>query len=352
VPAEKSARRPAGSETSQAGGTKFGRSGRPADRIVGRMSNGSLPVVATDAQFATVRRDEARLRPGVLALCRRLGHGDVEVTRFPDGSLPVYAVGDRYVLKLYPPTCREHWEVEDRVLRTIDGRLPVPTPRVEESGQFGDWRYVMMTRLRGEPLTEVWPRTGQRDRDRLAEQLGTALAALHTIRVPALGPPDWRRFLAGQRDGCVERQRARGLDPRWAAQIPDFLDSVPLPPSPPVLLHTEVMREHLLAVPGPDGGWSLSGLYDFEPAMAGDGEYEFVSVGLFVSRGDARFLRRLLTAYGYGDDRLGATLQRRLLAYTLLHRYSDLSWYLEEMPEPPVPTLDALAARWWSLEAP
>ncbi|GAA4636035.1 aminoglycoside 3'-phosphotransferase/choline kinase family protein [Actinoallomurus vinaceus] len=313
------------------------------------MLSDSLPVVGTEAQFAAVRRDEGRLRPGVLALCRRLGRRDVEVTRFPDGSLPVYAVGDRYVLKLYPPIDQERWKTEDRVLRTIDGRLPVPTPRVEESGEFGDWRYVLMTRLRGEPLTEVWPRTSERDRDRLAEQLGTALAALHEIRVPALGPPDWRRFLADQRDDCVERQRARGLDPRWVAQIPGFLDSVALPPSSPVLLHTEVMREHLLVVPGPDGGWSLSGLYDFEPAMMGDREYEFVSVGLFVSRGDARFLRRLLTAYGYGD-RLDAALQRRLLAYTLLHRYSDLSWYLEELPDPPVPTLDALAARWWSLD--
>ncbi len=84
--------------------------------------------------------------------------------------------------------------------------------------------------------------------------------------------------------------------------------------------------------------------------MVGDREYEFAAVGVFVSRGDARFLRRLLTAYGYRDDRLNNRLQRRLLAYTLLHRCSDLAWYLEEMPTPPALTLDALAARWWSLE--
>lgn len=315
------------------------------------MLKGSLPVARTEAEFAAVCRDEARLRPGVLALCRRLGHGGADVTRFPGGSLPVYAVGDRFVLKLYPPTTRKNWQVEDRVLRAVDGRLPVPTPRVEAAGDFGDWSYVLMTRLRGEPLTEVWPRTNERDRDGLAEQLGRALAALHRITVPALGPPDWHRFVADQRAGCVARQRSRGLAPLWAAQIPEFLDSVPLPPSPPVLLHTEVMREHLLVTRGPIG-WSLSGLYDFEPAMMGDRDYEFASVGVFVARGDARFLRRLLTAYGHPDDRLGPALQRRLLAYTLLHRYSDLTWYLEEMPAPPEPTLDALAARWWALDMP
>lgn len=111
------------------------------------------------------------------------------------------------------------------------------------------------------------------------------------------------------------------------------------------------MREHLLAVRR-SGGWTLSGLYDFEPAMMGEPEYEFASVGVFVACGDARFLRRILTAYGHPGDRLDAASQRRLLAYTLLHRYSDLSWYLQRMPTPPELTLDALAARWWSLDAP
>jgi hypothetical protein len=63
--------------------------------------------------------------------------------------------------------------------------------------------------------------------------------------------------------------------------------SLDLPPRR-VLLHTEIMREHLLVTPHADG-WSLSGLFDFEPAMRGAREYEFASVGLFVSRGDAAF---------------------------------------------------------------
>ena len=310
------------------------------------MPHDALPAADTEERFLAVRREEGLLRPGVLALCRRLGHEKAEVTRFSGGTLPVYAVGDRLVLKLYPPVHRERRITEERVLRAVDGRLGVPTPRVEAAGENDGWGFVLMTRLAGEPLTEVWPHLAVRDRDRLADRLGAALAALHEIPVRGLGPPDWAVFLAGQRERCAGRQRGLGLDEQWAAQIPEFLDSVPLPAERPVLLHTEVMREHLLAVPGPDG-WSLSGLYDFEPAMAGAPEYEFASVGLFLSRGDARFLRRLLTAYGYPAGRLGADLPRRLLAYTLLHRYSDLAWYLGELPAPPAPTLDALAACWW-----
>jgi hypothetical protein len=77
--------------------------------------------------------------------------------------------------------------------------------------------------------------------------------------------------------------------------------------------------------PNPDG-WSLSGLFDFEPAMRGARECEFasVSVGLFVARREAGFPRRLLLAYGYRPHQLYDELPRRLLASALLLRYSDL----------------------------
>ncbi len=44
------------------------------------------------------------------------------------------------------------------------------------------------------------------------------------------------------------------------------------------LLHTEVMRQHLLTAEGPQRGMGLSGLIDFEPAMRGEREYEFAGV--------------------------------------------------------------------------
>ena len=82
----------------------------------------------------------------------------------------------------------------------------------------------------------------------------------------------------------------------WLSQIEGFLDSVPLAPGPErVLLHTEVIREHLLVAPGT---WTLSGLLDFETAMTGNRAYEFVAVALFVARGDPRLLGRILAAYG------------------------------------------------------
>lgn len=308
-----------------------------------------LPPASTVAEFTAIRRDEAALRPGVDAILAS-HHMSGSVTRFSDGSLPVYAIGASHVLKLYPPVFAPERETEASVLSAVAGKLPIPTPRVEGIGEHSGWSYVLMSRLHGESLSTAWPRLTADDRERLLADLGRALAALHALREPALdtiGPPDWAAFVAEQRATAVERQRAKGLEETWLAQLPAFLESVPLEAADPsVLLHTEVMREHLL-VREVEGRWELSGLFDFEPAMRGAAEYELASVGVFVSSGDPQLLRTLLRAYGYRDDQLDEAFARRLLAYAIVHRYSNLRWYLERLPPLDAPTLDALARQGW-----
>ena len=65
-----------------------------------------------------------------------------------------------------------------------------------------------------------------------------------------------------------------------------------------------------------------------------------------MAEGDARFLAQTLASYGYQPDQLGPDLRRRLLALGILHRYGNLSWSMQRLPEPACPTLDALADRW------
>jgi hygromycin-B 7''-O-kinase len=316
-----------------------------------------LPPASTPEEFHPVRRDDRRLLPGVQVICARHGLAGQGVVRFAGGSLPVYAVGSARVLKLYPPCYRSDFETESDALALLAGRLPIPTPRVEAIGALDDWTYVLMERLHGRSLADAWPEIPPDQREPLADALGECLAALHAVdagetRVPR---PDWAGFVRQQRARCLEQQRARGLGPEWLAQIPAFLeaqdavDAALLGPGRGALLHTEVMREHLLVAPGPRG-LALSGLFDFEPAMIGAREYEFASVGIFVSCGDRALLRRLLRAYGYRSDELDLGLQRRFMAHALLHRFSNLRWYLERVPPHAGDrTLDDLAARWWAV---
>jgi hygromycin-B 7''-O-kinase len=310
-----------------------------------------LPPASTEEAFTAIGRDERALRPGAERLCRLLGVNADDLTRFPAGSRPVYTAGE-LVLKLFPPvTTWPDYRIEAQVLAAVAGQLPAPTPQVHASGEHDGWGYVLMSRLPGVPLDIAWGRVSAQDRDRLAAQLGETIAALHQMPLPVIKdwwPADWPSFVSRQRAQCIREQRELGLPAVWADQIPEFLAAVALPAGPPVLLHTEVMREHLLVSEGPGGAWRLTGLIDFEPAMRGEREYEFVGVGVFVAECDARFLTGTLTSYGYDRDQLGADLRRRLLAWGILHRYSNLRWWMQRLPEPSRSTLDALADRWFA----
>jgi hygromycin-B 7''-O-kinase len=236
------------------------------------------------------------------------------------------------------------------VLERLAGALPVPTPVVAARGAVGGGGDLVMSRLGGRPLDALWPSLTAADRIDLAEQAGRLLAALHALDplgVAALRP-EWPRFVREQEDRCVERQRKLGAAEPWLDQIPRFLETAALPlDAAPALLHTEIMRAHLLAERGA-ARWSLSGLLDFEPAMIGAPEYEFASVGLYLTRCDAPALAALLRR---ARD-FGRPPPRRFRAPARPPRTPPRRRYPPQDPPPPgVETLDALAAAWWALPA-
>ncbi len=311
-----------------------------------------FPQATDDASWSALCKDDQALASGVSALCARQGLTAATVRRYDSGSLPVYAIGSQHVLKLFPPPQAEHAAIETRTLQAVESRLSIATPRLIAADSLDDWHGLLMSQLPGRLVVGAWPKLTRRERDRLATLLGECLADLHALDTSPLSDftPRWDAFLPAQRASAVERQRTRGLDACWLERMPDFLARwTPSLQPRRALLHTEVMREHLM-VDRNDSGWSASGLFDFEPAMLGAPEYEFASVGLFVACGDARTLRRILLAYGYRAEQLDAALQCRLMAYAMLHRYSNLRWYLERLPAQGATCFEDLAARWWPLD--
>lgn len=276
---------------------------------------------------------------------RSLGAG---VERFASGSVPVFAVGNEHVVKLFPSAQRPYFNTEKEALRRIEGRLPIPTPRLVDAGERGEWLYLVMTRLFGSSLAKAWPAVEPRDRLLLMREAGEALAALHATPTDDFTSlaRDWPRFIDAQRASCRDRQIAARLGAPWADAIDGFLARwTPADDGARVLLHTEVMREHLLA-DRRDGAWRLSGIVDFEDVLLGAAEYELACTGIFLTCAEPGLLRALLDSYGaQADDEF----PQRIMAYALLHRYSALRWYLERLPVPDeVRDLEALARRWFT----
>jgi hygromycin-B 7''-O-kinase len=325
-----------------------------------------LPEVPDVESHRVALGEEAPYRRAIDEIARRHRLGGPS-RRYPEGACPVFAVGARYVVKLFAPPFTDAFENEREILAHVEGRLGVATPAVAASGMLDDWHYLVMTQLEGRTLRELWGGLARADQLGLARALGDVLRRLHALPTDpirsAVARPDWTVLVDDQRARCVERQAAHGAPEVWLARIPAFLsgraldglvaraaptgDALGVAPRH-ALLHTEILREHVLAAEVA-GTWRLTGLVDFERSMIAPIEYELAAVGLFFSEGDPEVLRALLVAYGLPAASLAAALRRRVLACALLHRHSNLAWFLERLPPAPgTTTFEELADQWWA----
>ena len=295
------------------------------------------------------RTDIEHWRPKLRSICQREKLQKLDFTAFADGSAAVFGATD-VVIKVYHPNDWEDCQREEESLNLLVGKLDIPLPKVIASGAIDESRYLVMSRLAGNTLASCWKEIPRAQKRSLLAKLGEVTKELHEVQVPdtSIIKVDVKAFVEKQLRSAHKRQAERNLDQIWLEQIDDFLSPLELSEDG-VFLHTELMRDHLL-VAERGGKWQFSGLFDFAESMTLPHEYEFASVGLFVTSGDAELLRSYLLAYGYEESELNLEFSRRLLAFTLLHSYANLSWYLSFMAPPAGATkLDDLARRWFAL---
>jgi hygromycin-B 7''-O-kinase len=310
-----------------------------------------LPDTITRDEYRALRVEPAHWLGAVAAIAAN--HG---VTAGPlrplGGSNLVAAVGDADVLKLFPPFLRYQWEAERRALGVLHGRVGVATPALRCDGEYGAWTYLIMSRVTGASLEDVWPALGEVDRCDLLVQIGALIAEVQRVPPGSLIDlePSWADRLRDQRAGCVARHRERGLPAALVDELDRYLDRVAgaLPAgAPPVLLTGEYTPENLL-VAHDSGRWRIVGLIDFGDVTTGPAEYDLIGPGTFLAAGDPARLRALLEGRGYAHEDLTPRLRDCLMALLLLHRHSDLHLQLRiERWHERAGTLDELAAIVW-----
>ena len=311
-----------------------------------------LPTPETDEAFYSVD-PEIDYGPALERVAERAGLDPAAPpVRFEDGSVPVFALDGR-VAKLYPPSCANAYTNERSILEHVAGALPVATPGVVAAGPLEAWNFIVMERLPGQPLRARFDDIPPGDRPRLFSEIGDAVRHLHALNTDPLPRPDWPAIMKQQRAGCVARHRRLGLGDTWLVRIDPFLDatlsqSSDLPGDDHhVLLHTEVMREHLF-VDERAGRFEVSGLLDFEPSRVGPAPYELPSVGLFLTEGDPTLWSAFLDGLGVPTTQRGDEHARHSMAWALLHRYANLRWWLERLPaRSPRRSFDDLAGEWF-----
>ncbi|MCA1633811.1 MAG: aminoglycoside phosphotransferase family protein [Acidobacteria bacterium] len=313
----------------------------------------SLPV-NTDADDFQRHFNSDVWRQAAAIICARHRIPHTSLLRSPTGENVIFFADERAIVKIYAPLRLQHLRERAALELASRARLGIETPEVMHAGEMEGWPYLVMTRLAGIPMHEVWPEIEERGRLEIVSRLGGALRELHA-RPASPAPPelnrDWRGYVEGKARESVERQRACGANPEWLESLPGYVASrLELLPAlfEPVLLHGDVHPGNiLLARRG--GRWRPTALFDFGDSFCGFHEYEFVAPGVLMVQGRRELQRALLLAYGYAEAELDANLRARLMLLTILYECSDLRKYALRLdPRAAGLTLEELEAAIWT----
>lgn len=274
-----------------------------------------------------------------------------DVRRSEHGENIVFLLDTDYVLKIYSPL-RNGFNREKTALEFADGRIPVPTPEIAVEGEIEGFYYLIMTQLRGHPVTrEDWLKLDQREQTGVVIQLGEALKELHSHDASGIGF-DWTEFLKIQVSYAVDRQVQAGVNPEWIERLPGFIeDNLELLPKmleEPAFLHGDVHFGNL-RFGNVDGKLEITGLFDFADSLTGFHEYDFLAPGVLMVQGQGGLQREMFRAYGYADKDIDETLRRRLMLLTVLYECSNLKKYaLRLRPAAVDYTFDKLEREIWN----
>ena len=280
--------------------------------------------------YRALRADRSRWLPIALDIARGHGLDTGSPHVFSTGTNLVVGLGEKLILKIFPPPLRAQFVSERGSLMQLAGRLRLPIPEIVAEGMRDGWPYLIITRLAGKLGSEVWPSLPEAQKERVLRQIGETIASVQ--RAP-LGPlaqiePRWDDFMRAQMQACRARHTRLGLAPKFLAGLDDLLrDAAKLIPmdAPPVILIGEYIPENfLLACHGDQ--WSLAGLFDFGDVLAGWRDYDLLGPSAFMAAGRPGRVRSLLEGFGYA--KLDFALKRRLMALMLLHRASDLNSHI------------------------
>ncbi len=262
--------------------------------------------------------------PAATALAALHGLGGEPIHRVVAGSNLLFRVGVERWIKLAPPFWSASFAMEVEMLTRVIGRLEVATPRLHAHGEFGGWRFGLLSHVRGQPWRDQRPRLARACRRRAAWDLGNLCRHLHAVRanVREQRVAHWHGQLLRRAENAASDQRARGASAVLAEAMGEFLRRHPSAIATTAgfcLVHGDLTDEHVL-LRRRRGGPRVSGVIDFADAQPAPRESDFLLPFLQLFPEDGVAQRAFLAAYGY-PRRAWSELPTLLMALALCHRF-------------------------------
>jgi aminoglycoside phosphotransferase (APT) family kinase protein len=203
---------------------------------------------------------------------------------------PIYEINGKYILRIH--TREPHLvklEKEAFIYETIlkkKSRFPVPQViNLDTSKTLIPHNYMLMTKIEGKDLDDAWTDMSMKKRKDISFRLGKVIAHLHKIKMKSFGgimPSErkyktWHGLIHSILETYAGRHRHYNVVPKKTINAIEkyFKKNKDLfkIKIQPVLLHGDWHRENIRVHKN-----RISGVFDFEWALAGHNEFDFKNI--------------------------------------------------------------------------
>jgi len=241
------------------------------------------------------------------------------------------------ILKIYPDAF--HWKMEKElyVYRLLDRIEGLPTPSTlgsDDSKELLPQNYVLMTALKGQPLSSVTTSLSALDLRDIYFQMGTLLAKVHGVPFDVFGyittgvtasHPTNEAYMRSQFQKKLAEFEARGGDAALRRSVAHYVEAhrdLLSDAGAPALCHNDYHEGNVL-VAEEAGAWRVTGIVDVENAVSADPLLDIAKTDYYAVRTDEAKREGFLAGYG----RLPPSWRERVRLYRLYHALELWDWF-------------------------
>ncbi|SFD52107.1 aminoglycoside 3'-phosphotransferase/choline kinase family protein [Bacillus sp. UNCCL81] len=256
-----------------------------------------------------------------------------KLTRFSYGGNIVFSIDGDIVIKLYPSYVNDEFIKEKQVLEFLNRRtLSVDVPKLISTGQFEGWSYLIMSELKGTLLIDVFDDLTFEEKKKIAFDLGKIIREIHdaTISTKQDDYDQWKQFIKNQLEQVKNHHKNNRMNDELYTQLTSYVDDRTLQGNVEIVLLTGEYTPFNLIMNKVDGMWKFTGLIDFADCFVGNSKYDLLGPIAFMFYPFEGLNKIFLESYGFNTHELNEELQKELMTYLLLHRFSNISFYQEK----------------------
>ncbi|TPH17651.1 phosphotransferase family protein [Litorilituus lipolyticus] len=257
--------------------------------------------------------------------------------RINEGGNALFDLNDAYIVKVVPPNWISQGLKEIDINSILVEDLSVERPALIAHGEINGWLYLVMTKLSGICLAEIWPGLTQQEKLPIIKQVGQLMrefSQVKPLQVSCLSV-DWSTYIARLKEDCLARHKRNKLDDHLYQQITSYLEEhlSDLQIDNNCFIHMDLHPWNLMAQQN-GSQWAISGVLDFGDAIIGKSHlYEVLTPCCFMVQGDKVLYKAMIEQYGIISTEKMDEMQDVLMSLALIREASDINFVMGQVPK-------------------